>query len=146
MENIVYRNGDGEIQIQLESIEDSGWFRRERCYSFSILHQGIYVGYVDYRSGPYEIMYYAGNIGYRINFQHRGHHYALKATRLLLEFLMEYELACSVFITCSPDNIPSRKTIEKLSARFLEEVDVPRKHWLYKRGEKRKLIYEINLV
>lgn len=146
MNLMAYQNSDGEITIQLESIEERGWFHRQRCYSFSIVHQNIRVGYVDYRTGPYEIIYYAGNIGYRIGFAYRGHHYALKATRLLLEFVNEYELAYSVFITCSPENMPSRKTIEKLPTRFLEEVDVPRSHWLYKRGEKRKRIYVVDLV
>ena len=55
MNLMAYQNSDGEITIQLESIEERGWFHRQRCYSFSIVHQNIRVGYVDYRTGLKEL-------------------------------------------------------------------------------------------
>ena len=48
-------------------------------------------------------------------------------------------------LTCSPDNTPSKKTLEKLGGVLKENVDVPAWHWLYKRGETNKNIYYYSL-
>lgn len=50
-----------------------------------------------------------------------------------------------LLITCSPDNIASCKTLEKLHGKYIEKVDVPENHWLYARGETIKLIYRFIL-
>lgn len=89
--------------------------------------------------------YYAGNIGYRIYEPYRGHSYAYYACRVLLGVARNQFGMKELIITCSPDNIPSRKTIEKLDAQFIECVNVPADHWLYRRGEKIKNIYKIIL-
>ena len=51
-----------------------------------------------------------------------------------------------LIITCSPDNIPSRRTLEKLGGTLLETANVPEDHWLYQRGEKVKNIYRYDLL
>ncbi len=102
------------------------------------------VGICDLRFGMNEELYYAGNIGYTVFSRYRGHNYAYKATLLLLKIAKE-EGMDSIIITCSPDNIASRKTIEKLNAKLLAVEDVPSYHWLYKNGEKVKNIYEIRI-
>lgn len=112
-------------------------------YDFGIYEHDMdtRVGYCDVRIGMNEELYYAGNIGYRINPPYRGHGYAYEACRLLFPLAHEKYGMDELLITCSPDNIPSNKTIQKLGCRYLTCVDVPEWHWLYQRGEKRKNIY-----
>lgn len=113
------------------------------CVEYRIvLHDtSIQVGYCDLRLGMNEIIYYAGNIGYRIFAPYRGNHYALEATDLLLSIAYHVYHMEKVIITCSPDNIASMKTLEKLPGVLLETVNVPEDHWLYKRGETIKNVY-----
>lgn len=51
-----------------------------------------------------------------------------------------------VIITCNPDNVPSRKSCEKLGLTLLEIVDIPPHINLYQMGERQKCIYEWNLA
>ena len=109
-------------------------------------HRGnVKIGETDLRLGMNEQLYYAGNIGYRIYEQHRGHGYAYEAAKLLMKTAYERYGMDELIMTCSPENVASRKTIEKLGGELIETVDVPRSHWLYKRGETVKNIYRFQL-
>ena len=92
-----------------------------------------------------EELYYAGNIGYHILQAYRGHHYAYEACLLLFEIAREEYEQTELIITCSPENTPSRKTLEKLNGELLEVTDVPRNHWLYRQGERVKNIYRYKI-
>lgn len=107
-------------------------------------HSHIRVGNCDLRLGMNDELYYAGNIGYRIEPPYRGNGYAYEACRILLDLAKEKGMQ-EVIITCSPDNIASLKTLEKLGGTYLETTDVPESHWLYQRGEKVKNIYRWTL-
>jgi predicted acetyltransferase len=102
------------------------------------------VGTCDLRVGMNEEVYYAGNIGYRIFEKWRGHGYAYDACLLLFDIAREKGMK-ELIITCSPDNAPSRKTLEKLGGELVETSEVPVDHWLYKRGETVKNIYRYQL-
>ncbi|MDO4378911.1 MAG: GNAT family N-acetyltransferase [Erysipelotrichia bacterium] len=101
------------------------------------------IGYCDLRTAHSAEMNYYGNIGYRINEKYRGNNYAYKASVLLIKIAkminMDYLL-----ITCSPENIASEKTIQKLQARYIATVEVPRWHPLYF-SERTKKIYRLDL-
>lgn len=114
-----------------------------RSAEYSIVLHGtcIRVGYCDLRFGMNEILYYAGNIGYRIYFPYQGNHYAREAAGLLLNLAAEEYGMEQVLITCSPDNHASRKTLEQLHGRLIATTAVPETHWLYERGETVKNIY-----
>ena len=45
-----------------------------------------------------------------------------------------------VIITCNPDNLPSRRTLERLGGDLLEIVDLPPDNDMYQRGERQKCI------
>jgi hypothetical protein len=45
------------------------------------------------------------------------------------------------FITCNPDNWPSRKTCEWIGATLVEIVDLPPENDQYKEGERQKCRY-----
>ncbi len=123
-----------------EEEEESGFLP---TYFFDIcsLESCEVLGRCDLRIGDNEATYYAGNIGYRVEEQFRGNHYALKAC-LLLEMLAKRHGMRRLIITCDPDNIPSRRTCELFGASYLETVRVPESHILYSMGERRKSIYQ----
>lgn len=92
-----------------------------------------------------EELYYAGNIGYRVYESYRGHSYAYQACLILFDILKREYNREDIIITCSPDNIPSKITLEKLGGMLIEECEVPHNHYLYRRGETVKRIYKYSL-
>ena len=103
------------------------------------------IGTCDLRLGMNDRLYYAGNIGYRIYPEWRGHGYAYQACLILFDQAKNVYGIDRLIITCSPGNVPSKKTLEKLGGRYVETVDVPPDHWLCERGETVKDIYEYRL-
>jgi len=103
------------------------------------------VGRIDLRIGNSEnLIRYLGHIGYHVQPEHRGNHYAARATRLLLDLARNNGMD-ELWITCNPDNTASRKTCELAGATFIEVVDVPRNSDFYRAGEYRKCRYRIDL-
>ena len=117
------------------------------CVMFEIREHGgsLPVGRCDLRMGMNEELYYAGQIGYTVYPKFRGHHYALKACHLLFDLAKEKYDMKRLIITCNPDNIPSRKTLEALGGTLKEIADVPENHYCYRQGEFQKCIFEYKL-
>ena len=111
------------------------------AYAFEIRRNGSRVGRVNLRIGYTEGLYYSGHIGYMVDEQHRGHGYAEKACRLLEPVIRAHGMK-KVLITCSPDNIASRRTCEKLGAKLLRTARVPKWHDIYRNGHHFMNIYE----
>lgn len=103
------------------------------------------VGGIDLRIGntPHLVMY-GGHIGYRVEPEHRGHHYAARSVRLLFPLARHYGLN-PLWITCNPDNLASRRTCELAGASLVEVVDLPEDTDMYRRGERQKCRYRIDL-
>ncbi len=99
------------------------------------------VGRIEYRHETGRDLTYYGNVGYLIYQKYRGQGYAYRACLALLEML-DSSIE-TVYITCNPDNIASKKTIEKLGASYIGLVDVAVDHELYKYGETQKEVYLI---
>ena len=142
----LYESDSVDLRIR-ELIPVSIFNSSTKSIVYSIYRHGEYecIGECDLRFGMDEELYYAGNIGYRIYDGFRGHHYAYYACQLLLQIAKEEYCFRNVIITCSPDNIASDKTIQSLHAELLQTVNVPKNHWLYRRGEKVKNIYLLTL-
>lgn len=114
-------------------------------YQFQIcLPDGTAIGTCDLRIGHTRRLYYGGNIGYRIHEPYRGHHYAGKACRLLFTLAKKHGMTY-VLITCNPENIASAKTCEYVGGKLLETVDLPPDNDMYRKGERRKRVYRIEL-
>jgi len=111
------------------------------AYQFRVLIlDGLNVGHLNFRVGDTDhIQICAGHIGYGIMEPFRGRGYAQQACRAVAPFVRQFYK--SVIITCDPDNAASRRTIEKLGASFIDEVDVPPEDPHYSRGSRRKLRY-----
>ncbi len=82
------------------------------------------MGICDLRIGYTEGLYYGGHIGYTIDEEYRGHHYAAKACRLLFSLAKKHGMEY-LYITCDPDNLASRKTCEYLQGEFLGVKELP---------------------
>lgn len=137
---------NNEIILQLERTSDAdhvkGWVP---AYHFAIcLPDGEKIGQCDLRIGHNENLYFGGNIGYEVFPEHRGHHYAGKACKLLLRLAEKHKLEY-VIITCNPDNLASVRTCEYAGGRLLEIVELPQDNNMRQRGETHKCIYQFTL-
>jgi tagatose 1,6-diphosphate aldolase len=87
-----------------------------------------------------DIELYYGHIGYNVYPPARGKHYAERACRLLRPLAAAHGMK-TIWITCNPENIASRRTCERLGATFVETVRLPTSNLLYQRGEREKCRY-----
>ena len=115
-----------ELRLVLDHTADAdpvrGWLP---AYHFKIcLLDGTMIGRCDLRIGHNRNLYYGGNIGYGIFPDFRGHHYAETACRLLFRLAKRHDLGY-VIITCRPDNLPSRRTCERLGGKLMEIAELP---------------------
>ena len=91
-----------------------------------------------------EIRKYAGHVGYHVYPPARGRHYAERACRMLLPLAAAHGLR-ELWITVNPDNVASRRTCERLGARLVDTVLIPKDHPFYARGERAKCRYVVEL-
>lgn len=116
-------------------------------YQFQIIHRDTreVMGNIrlSFGSTPH-LERYAGHIGYGVLPHHRGHHYAARSVRLLLPLAMQLKMDV-LWITCDPENLASRRTLELAGAEFVEVVDVPADCSIHQRGHPRKCRYRIKL-
>ncbi|HXJ55577.1 MAG TPA: GNAT family N-acetyltransferase [Verrucomicrobiae bacterium] len=110
-------------------------------YHFRIVTtDGLDVGHINFRVGDTEhVQVCAGHIGFEVMAPYRGHGYAGQACRAIAPLVRS--IYQSVTITCDPDNLPSIRTIERLGARFVDEVSVPLHDPHYLRGSRSKRRY-----
>jgi predicted acetyltransferase len=138
---------DGEIDLKIHkkvpANEEKGYVP---AYHYQItLHDSFEViGEIDLRVGYTEGLYYGGHIGYHIFEPYRGHHYAYKACLIIKRVAVQHGMK-ELIITCSPDNLPSRKTLEKLGLHLKEIAKLPPYNDMYQLGEREKCIFVWNL-
>lgn len=114
-------------------------------YIFGIYNDDTMVGKIVLREGNRQQRYYDGHIGYSIDPEHRGHHFAYQACLLIKEIATQKGFK-ELVITCNPDNIASKKTIQSLGAQYLERKLVPKDLQSdFKPGETIKDIYILEL-
>ncbi|MBQ9048833.1 MAG: GNAT family N-acetyltransferase [Solobacterium sp.] len=139
----------GDVVDLVEEQKTDGRFSADGVTNimYGIYEHGkdVKVGNCDLRVGMNRELYYAGNIGYNVIPAYRGHGYAYQACLLLFDIARDEYGMNELIITCSPENTPSRRTLEKLNGELLETADVPEDHWLYKRGEPVKNIYRYSI-
>lgn len=138
---------DDEIYLDLartaDAIPERGWVP---AYHFVIrrVADGNRVGQVDLRVGHNDGMRYGGHIGYVVDEDFRGHGYAARAVRLLLELARRHKMGY-LYVTCDPENTASRKTCERAGGQMQEIVDLPPDHEMHKQGARRKCLYRFAL-
>ena len=136
-----------EIKLVVESTAEGNpeknWLP---AYHFLICDkQGNRLGDCDFRVGYTDGIYYGGHIGYEVDEEHRGHHYAAKACKLLFELARKHEMEY-LYVTCNPDNWLSRKTLEYLNGELLEIAELPEDNDMrVEDGETEKCIFKFEL-
>lgn len=113
------------------------------AYHFDIVLSGtnIKAGSIDTRLGYTDgLVKYGGHIGYGVDAAHRGRHFAAKACQLIRPVFHAHGMDV-VWITCNPDNWPSRKTCEYIGCELVEIVDLPEGSDMYQKGERQKCRY-----
>ncbi|HUS29840.1 MAG TPA: GNAT family N-acetyltransferase [Kofleriaceae bacterium] len=137
---------DGEVELHLaeRSLADPAR-NRSAQYRWEIRIGISVVGNISLRLGHSEyIEKYAGHIGYGIDAEHRGHHYAARAVKLVLPIAKSHDFRV-VWITCNPENVASRRTCELAGGQLIDIVDLPPEIDMYKEGERQKCRYRITL-
>lgn len=135
---------DNEIDLELIEYGFQA-IHRVPAYQFRIVHltTGEELGTIRLRVGSSpHIERYAGHIGYTVHPQHRGHRYAAKSLRLILPLAQQLEID-PLWITCDPDNIASRRTLDLVGAEFVDTVEVPPECTIHKSGHPQKRRYRI---
>lgn len=131
------------IEQKAPANDKKGWVPAYK-YRMVLAHTDTSVGEIDLRIGEQESLYYGGHIGYNVKKNHRGNRYAGKAC-LLLKPVAQAHGMTRLYITCHPDNIPSKRTIEALGCQFIEVVNLPPHNDMYLRGERQVCVFEWTL-
>jgi len=140
------RDGDLEV-VLVEMYPGDPAINYVPAYRFKLFlaGQGQEIGRIDFRViSTLPVILYAGHLGYNVAPEHRGHHYAARACRLLFPLARRHGLK-ELWITCNPDNLASRRTCELVGARFVEVVNLPEESDLYQKGERQKCRYRLEL-
>jgi tagatose 1,6-diphosphate aldolase len=139
---------DGDLELVLietsQANPDKGFVPQ---YKFMMTQVGRdeRIGHIHLRIGDTKhVVTYAGNLGYGVNPEHRGHRYAARGCRLLMDLARSHGLK-ELWITCNPGNAASRRTCELVGAEFVEIVDLPEDTDMYQRGERQKCRYRLDL-
>ena len=133
---------DGELELHLveRTLADPARNRAAQ-YRWDILVNGERVGGISFRLGHGEyIEKYAGHVGYGIEHEHRGKHYAARACKLVFPVAASHEFRV-VWITCNPENVASRRTCELAGGQLVDIVDLPPETDMYREGERQKCRY-----
>ena len=147
-ENEIEKNmqplADTEIELRLAREVSANPEKEWLCaLHFNIVHieSQDTIGTIDIRLGyTLSLVRYGGHLGYRINPDWRGRHYAGKACKLLIPVALSHGMDV-LWITCNPDNWASRKTCEWIGATLVEIVDLPPENDQYQDGERQKCRY-----
>jgi predicted acetyltransferase len=140
---------DGDLELVLvEEYAGDPSASRVPAYKFEMRRVGVAesIGAIELRVGDTRhIVMYAGHIGYGVNPGYRGHGYAGRACRLLLPLARSHAMTV-LWITCSPDNRASRRTLERIGAQYVETVDLPEDSDMYRSGKRKACRYRIDLA
>jgi len=115
------------------------------AYQFRMMRPatGEEVGAINLRIGSgRHIEWFAGHIGYRVHPPYRGHRYAARSVRLLLPLARRFGID-PLWITCDPDNLASRRSLELAGAEFVEVAGVPEDCAIFQSGHPRKCRYRL---
>lgn len=113
-------------------------------YAIYLNHLKNPIGKISIRIGHNYHSYFNGNIGYEIDKDFQGNHYASQACQLVIP-VAKYHNMDYLILTCDKSNIASSKTIEKLGARLIEIVMPPKDYVFYFEGIEAHKIYRLDI-
>lgn len=130
------------VLVECQPAETSAW--RVPAYLFRLQSDsGQNIGHIRLRVGwNDDIIKYAGHIGYGVEPEFRGRRYAERACRVILPLARRHGLE-QLRITCQPDNVASRRTLERLGAECLGILDVPIEYPTEAGLERKKMCFRL---
>jgi len=131
------------VLAECQPPQTSAW--RVPAYLFYLQnHSSQYMGRIRLRVGwNDDIIKFAGQVGYAVEPAFRGRRYAGRACRLLLPLARQHGLE-QLWITCQPDNLASRRTLQRLGAEFTGVLDVPLEYPLDAGLERKKACFRLH--
>jgi tagatose 1,6-diphosphate aldolase len=105
---------------------------------------GEHVGNINLRlESTQHVIRIAGHVGYGVHAAHRGHRYAAQAVRLIVPVAREHGID-PLWITCDPENIASRRTLELAGAEYVETVPILLRNAIFPAGNPRKCRFRLS--
>jgi tagatose 1,6-diphosphate aldolase len=139
---------DRDLWLDLRAREPEnparGWVP---AYRFAMRIDGVDhpVGRISLRVGStHTIEHYAGHVGYEVTPAFRGQRLAERSCRLILPLARRHGFD-TLWITCNPNNLASRRTCERLGAQLIDIVDVPPDNDVFEPGGEVKCRYRLSL-
>jgi len=135
---------DGDLRLE---VLDFGPHRVHNVptYHFRMVHaEGLEeLGLISLRVGSTpHVELFAGHIGYSVYEPYRGNRYATRSVRLILPLARRHGLD-PLWITCDPENMASRRTLELAGATLVEIVRVPEDCVIHQNGHAYKCRYRL---
>ena len=115
------------------------------CDYFDLYAGNIRAGSCSLRAGYHPSLWVSGHIGYTVFPSFRGHHYAARLVRLLLDYARVWGMP-EISICCVPENIASRRTCEIAGLSFDGIFSIPDTHSLYAQGKRQFCRYTMDLT
>jgi len=113
------------------------------AYRFDIVAGGVRSGTISLRLGTTRTLtHLAGQVGFSVNEASRGRGIAGKGVTSLLPLACAHNMN-PFWFTTTPENVSSRRTLEKLGCEFIEIVRIPEQYESNARGERYKLRYRL---
>lgn len=138
---------DNELELVLIKKVPANDEKKYVCaYEFEMRNArtGVTMGRISLRAGNNENTKYGGHIGYGVDEKFRGHRYSARSLKLLFPLAKKHGLN-PLWITCNPENIPSKKTCELAGGKLAEIIDLPEHNEQYQKGERKKCRYRFDL-
>lgn len=139
---------DGEIEVVIRRknpADEHRGYAPEYWFDIFLPGNPEPIGQIDLRIGNTQYLtMYGGNVGYAIKEKYLGRRYAAKACNLIKPVAIDHGFK-TLWITCNPDNMPSRRTCEILGCELVEIIDLPEDTDLYRDGERQKCRYRWDL-
>ena len=133
------------VLVECQPAETNAW--HVPAYLFRLqTDSGEHIGHIRLRVGwNDDVIKYAGQIGYGVEPAFRGRRYAERACRLILPLARRHGLD-RLWITCQPDNVASRRTLERLGAERVGILDVPDGYPLDAGLERKKMCFQLSTL
>ncbi len=113
-------------------------------FKMTLVGQDQEIGRFEFRVGNTQhLIMYGGQLAYLVHPERRGHHYAARACKLILPLARDHGFQ-TLWITCNPENVASRRTCELAGARLVGIVDLPDDTDMFDEGERQKCRYRLD--
>jgi tagatose 1,6-diphosphate aldolase len=139
---------DGDLRVILSKTTPADPVKRYvPGYEFEMRQNGstVRAGAIRLRIGRTRpLIGWCGHIGYEVDEKYRGRRYAARSCLLVFPIAYAHGLR-TIWITCDPKNIASRRTCEIAGGEYVDTVSVPRGTEMYAEGKRCVRRYRFNL-